>query len=207
MQESDLGIVDGVHKPELTPLERDCLSVLEERGTGRKMAISAALLASNIEEEKRDLRHLINHLIITHGLPIVCKAGTGGGYFLPASEVEVSEFYQTFHRRAMTGLVKASRGKRSAFVEIVTQLSLGFDEPGNQEVIEKLRLMPDEDAVPAWVQVVTKFLDRLSESPDKYAAEIRRIQSTYGDIFVPRERIRLLKEKTAEFQKLLKEIA
>lgn len=229
MYESDLGINEGAHNPELTPLERDCLSVLEERGKGAKAAISARAFAAALAIERtttekyhdddgteqtqrvewgtRDLRKLINHLIMTHGIPIVCKAGTGGGYFLPGSEGEINEFYQTFHRRAMTGLVKASRGKRSAFVEIVTQLSLGFDEPGNRETIEKLRLSPDEDPIPAWVQVVTKFLDRIAEDPRKYAAEIRRIQTTYGDIFVPREKVRLLKEKTAEFQRLLKEIA
>jgi len=229
MQESDLGIIDGTHNPELTPLERDCLSVLEERGKGVKSAISAKAFAAALSVDRttteknddddgteqteqvawgtRNLRKLINHLIMTHGIPIVCKAGLGGGYFLPGSTLEISEFYQTFHRRAMTGLVKASRGKRSAFVEIVTQLSLGFDEPGNREIIEKLRLHPDEDTVPAWVQVVTKLLDRIAEDPQKYAGEIRRIQSTYGDIFVPREKVRLLKEKTAEFQRLLREIA
>jgi len=207
MQEIDIGINDGVHNPELTPLERDCLSALEESGTGNKAALSAKALAADIGEEPRDLRSLINHLIITHGIPIVCKAGTGGGYFLPASEAEISEFYQTFHRRAMTGLDKASRGKKGAFVEIVSQLSLGFDEPGNREAIDKLRLCPEDDPVPAWVQVVTRFLDRMADSPEKYAAEIRRIQSAYGDIFVPREKVRLLKEKTAEFQRLLREIA
>jgi len=107
----------------------------------------------------------------------------------------------------MTGLVKASRGKKSAFVDIATQLVLGFDSPETKEAVERLQLTPDSDSVPAWVSMVTQFLDRLSGNPEKYAAEIRHIQQQYGDIFVPAEKVRMLREKTAEFQQLLREIA
>jgi hypothetical protein len=107
----------------------------------------------------------------------------------------------------MTGLLKASRGKRASFVDLMAQLTFGFDEPVSHEPIERLNFTPDGSSVPAFVQLVTKYLDRISADPQKYAAEIKSLQNTYGDIFVPREKVRMLKEKTAEFQSLLREIA
>ena len=228
MKESDLGIYDGQHDERLTLVERAALEILEDRGKGAEAAISArefALAMSegsndefvwrlagravqfDAEQSKRDVRKLVNHLIMTHGIPIICQAGTGGGYYIAGCEAEVTKFYTTFHRRAMTGLVKASRGKKSAFVDIATQLVLGFDSQETKEAVERLQLTPDGDSVPAWVSMVTQFLDRLSGNPEKYAAEIRRIQEQYGDIFVPAEKVRRLREETAKFQQLLLEIA
>jgi len=207
MREEDIGIVNNRHHPGLTALESRCLDILQERGQGVASAIPARVLSDILGEDPRDLRYLINHLIITHEIPIICKAGNNGGYFLPESESEVTQFYRSYHKRAMTGLVKASRGRKASFVEIVAQLSLGFDEPDTRDALERLRLTPDEDPVPAWVQVVTKLLDRLSADPQHYADEIRAIQDTYGDIFIPREKVRRLRQETAKFQKFLGEIA
>ena len=215
MKESDLGIYEGKHDEKLTPVESCALEILEDRGKGSGAAISAREFATDLNREsdldmgqkQRDVRKLVNHLIMTHGIPIICQAGPGGGYYIAACEAEVTRFYTTFHRRAMTGLVKASRGKKSAFVDIATQLVLGFDSPETQASVERLQLTPEGNSVPAWVSMVTQFLDRLTGNPEKYAAEIRNIQEQYGDIFVPREKVRMLKEKTAEFQRLLREIA
>ena len=218
MKDCDLGIVDNKHDLQLTDLESKCLDTLQQRGAGEKVAISAADLARAVgledyaseggtDEGKRDLRHLINHLIISHSIPIMCKAGFKGGYFLPGDETEVQRFYGAFHRRAMTGLVKASRGRKASFVDIMTQLSLGFDDPETKEALEQLRLTADADPVPAWVQIATRLLDRISDDPERYAAEIRKLQGKYGDIFVRREKVSELKRMTAQFQELLKEIA
>jgi hypothetical protein len=212
MTNSDLGIDrNGVHSMELTGKESICVRILQERGTGRRAAISATDLALQLfldgEMGKRGLRTLINHLIMTHAIPIMCEAGPGGGYYLAGDSEETARFKETFRRRAMTGLVKASRGSKAAYVEMMYQYTLGFDDPKTQRVIERLRLLPEESSAPAWVQLVTKLLDRFSEDPQRYALEIRRIQTTYGDIFVPREKVSILKKKTEEFQKLLSEIA
>jgi len=86
------------------------------------------------------------------------------------------------------------------------QYTLGFDDPSTSTIMERLKITAPEDPVPAWVQLATKLLDKMSADPQRYAAEIRRIQRDYGDIFVPRDKVRLLKEKTAEFQQLLSEI-
>lgn len=212
MTNSDLGIdKNGGHSTVLTGTEAMCLRILQECGCGRIAAISAIDLAARLfrfgECGTRNLRTLINHLIMTHGLPIMCEAGPGGGYYLPADAAEAERFKQTFHRRSMTGLVKASRGSKAAFADMMYQYTLGFDDPAMQPVVERLRFLPDEDKTPAWVQLITKLLDRVSSDPALYASEIRRIQKAYGDIFVPREKVTMLKQKTAEFQQLLSEIA
>ena len=213
MTNADLGIdKNGVHSMELTDMEARCVDILQGRGCGRRAAIAAADLGWRILEDggergKRAVRRLINHLIMTHALPVMCEAGGGGGYYLAGDPEETERFKQTFRRRAMTGLVKASRGSKAAYVDMMYQYTLGFDDPETQRTIEHLRLLPEEDAAPAWVQLVTKLLDRISSNPQVYAAEIRRIQAAYGDIFVPREKVSMLKAKTAEFQKLLSEIA
>lgn len=218
MKDTDLGIYNNEHNSLLTGLEGECLDILQSRGAGMASAIPATDLARRLgliptlailecsDAGKRDLRRLINHLIISHEIPIICQAGFKGGYYLAGEPAEVSRFYATFHRRAMTGLIKASRGKKAAFVEILKQLSLGFDEPETDKAIEKLRLTRDEDPVPAWVHVTTSFLDKISADPERYAAEIRQLQEKYGEIFIKRQQVELLKEKTAEFQKLLSEI-
>ena len=221
MDMSELGIQkDGTHRLELTDLESRCMRVLKGRGKGLAAAISAEELtwalgldfddygaAGAPEDGKRKVRKLVNHLIISHSKPIICRAGKGGGYFLAGSPGEVEEFHTTFHKRSMTGLIKASRGKKAAFVEIVGQLSLSFDDPETRVAIEALQLTPDADPTPAWVDLTTRFLDRISNDPEKYSAQIRAIQEKYGDIFVPRETVRELKAKTSEFQQLLSRIA
>lgn len=212
MTNADLGIdKNGVHSTALTGIESQCLDILHKRGCGRAAAISALDLAWELtlwgDRGKRGLRTLINHLIMTHAFPIMCEAGGGGGYFLAGDTAETERFKVTFRRRAMTGLVKASRGSKAAYVDMMYQYTLGFDDPETQAAIEHMRFLPEEDSTPAWVQLVTKLLDRFSSDPKTYAAEIRRIQKAYGDIFVPREKVTLLKEKTAEFQQLLSEIA
>ena len=217
MRESDLGIQgDGTHEKALTPLESDCIRVLEERGSGKIMALPARQLtvilgldSADVTKDHgtRNTRTLINHLIITHRLPIICQAGKGGGYYLTGAEQESEQFYRSFHARAMTGLVKASRGRKAAYVDKMLQLTLGFDDPESAAALERLRLSPEEDPVPAWVHLTTRLLDRLHADPQRYADEIRRLQQAYGDIFVPREKVTILKQKTAEFQQLLAEIA
>ncbi len=217
MTNADLGINDlGKHDSQLTSTEQHCLDKLQERGIGRPYAVSASDLAwamgigsydeKCMEANKRHLRKLINHLIISHGLPIMCEAGQGGGYYLVGNPSEETANYQRFHRRAMTGLLKASRGRKGAYVDKVVQLTLGFDDPAMQAAIERMKLTPDADPVPAWVQLVTRFLDRIAADPEGNAEVIRRIQKEYGEIFVERATMKRLKEKTAEFQALLTEI-
>ncbi len=216
MKDTDLGFdrVTLAHNMTLTPLEGDCIEAMRRRGEGAAAAMSAGDLAAILglkdepggDEGKRNLRKLINHLIMTHKLPIICQAGCGGGYYLTGAPEETEQFYRTFIARGKTGLFKASCGRRAAYVDIAYQYTLGFDEPVTAPAKKQQQFALD-DGPPVWVQVVSKCLDRAAADPDRYAAEISALQKKYGDIFVPREKVRQLREKTAEFQRLLREIA
>lgn len=157
---------------------------------------------------ERSVRHAINRLVIKHGIPIMCQAGPGGGYYLPAGDEEVEANHARFHQRAMTGLMKATRSRKSAYADAVLQLAFDFDSESGDKVRHRLGMPPrPRDAVPAWVQIVTKLLDRVKGDPTAYAEEIRSIQERYGDIFVPRYKVRELREELSKVQRMLGDLA
>ncbi|MFH1999580.1 MAG: hypothetical protein ABIK28_07865, partial [Planctomycetota bacterium] len=144
MRLEDLGYnpKTGVHRKQpLTPEEAAFLGMLWVDHEGEGVKISADNLAlqymQKIENQvdrhrlefwKREVRELQNHLLCEHRIPILSKAGNHGGYWIAATEGESEQFYDTFRKRGLTGLVKASRGKQSAMVDMVTQLSFEFEE-------------------------------------------------------------------------------
>lgn len=209
---SRLGIKpDGTHSRKLTDTEAACVDEIK-RHVGRANAISAADLSRHVfgsrgPQEMRDLRHLINHLIITHRMSILCMSGLGGGYYLPATPEEVKDFYHAFHQRAMTGLVKAARGQKAAFIDTIEQLTLWYDAPEGEALLARLTPERDKDPTPAWVQLVTRHLERLSADPQKFAAEIAALQDKFGDIFVRRDTLAKLRSTAEQLQTLLKEVA
>ena len=154
----------------------------------------------------RALRRIINRLVIRRGIPIMCEPGPGGGYYLPAGDEEVEANHARFHQRAMTGLMKATRSRRSAYADAVLQLTLGYDGPEGDAVRERLG-MPRRNASspPAWVQVVTKLLERVKGDPQRYADQIRRLQEQFGDIFVPRHKVAELRDLSGRLQRVLTE--
>ena len=218
--------IDAVMKyKELEDDERAVLRRLLQAGyaqngtsLGRVAALTADELANEVtgvdycgadpdkyhESAKRRLRSVINHLIIRHGIPIMCEAGKGGGYYLPGDESEVEQNHARFHRRAMTGLMKASRARKSAYADAVIQLAMGYDAPEGHEIRQRLGAPISRAASPpAWVQVVTRLLDHLKGNPEAYATQIAHIQERYGDIFVPRHKVRELRELSGRLQRVL----
>ena len=157
---------------------------------------------ARIESCKRLVRRSVNSLVIRHGISIMCEPGTGGGYFLPATPMDVESNHHRFHRRAMTGLVKAARSRKSAYADAVVQLSIGFEEE-IARLNEGFAQPGDDEGPPAWVEVVTRLLDRVKGDPDKYSAEIRKIQDQYGDIFVRRDQVAKIKELSNELNRVL----
>lgn len=211
-----LGIYpDGRHDTVLTSAEKRCIDTLKNH-VGMANPASAAYLADMVigvstrMQATRKLRLLVNHLIINHDIPVICQAGIGGGYWLPGSKDEVEHFHRAFRKRAMTGLIKACRGKKAAFVDMVTQLTIEFDQETGQGVqapaVERLKLVPDPDPIPASVQVITAQLRRYHDEPEKFAAEIRQIQEDFGEVLMPRDHLRKLKRATARLQNLLADV-
>jgi len=99
-----------------------------------------------IESCKRRVRMAVNGLIITHGISIMCMAGPSGGYYLPANAEDVERNHRSFHRRAMTGLVKDARGRKAAYADAMVQLSIGFEKEAEAQTGT---LGPAEDGPPA----------------------------------------------------------
>jgi len=215
MRDSDLGYDTKTlaHNMTLTALEGNCIDIMRSRGEGMAAAISAGDLADALglgndeggDDGKRALRKFINHLIMTHRMPIICQAGYGGGYYLTGAPEETEQFYRSFISRGKTGLFKASCGRRAAYVDIAYQYTLGFDDDPAAPPKKPQFSLDDGPAV--WVQVVSKCLDRAAADPGKYAQELQSLQEKYGDIFVPRETVRQLREETAKFQQLLNRIS
>lgn len=155
----------------------------------------------------REVRHIHNHLLFEHNIPVLSKAGNDGGYWIAADEREASEFYATFRKRGLTGLVKASRGKQSAMVDMVTQLSFEFDDLMDKTE-EAARKTAHRTATP--IEVVDAFFKKMMENPEQYAAGLRKIGDKYGSVLLPKSRydamIEGIKRKTAEMQELVQSL-
>lgn len=164
-------------------------------------------LIEHAETCKRRLRKVINRLIIHFGIPIMCEAGYGGGYYLPAHDGEVEANHGRFHKRSMTGLVKASRARKAAYADAIVQLTLGYEKEADA-VRERLGIpVQDDEGPPPWVAVVTGLLDRVKGDPEKYAAEIGRIRDEYGDIFVRRDKVKEIRRLSSELNRVLEGLA
>lgn len=231
MRLEDLGInpKTGLHDKRLTPVESKFVGILWVNHVGEENAISADLLAiqfflgfaltvdefllqhakTTLEEWKRDVRYLQNHLLIEHDkVPIQSRAGRGGGYYIPDSTKESDRFYHQQRKRGMTGLMKAVRGKQADLVDVVQQMSFEFEEL--QDKTTPLTIKREREkmvsALPAPVEVVDAFLDRMLKDPEKFADGLRKIGKKYGSVLLPREQIAAMKAKAAELGRLVAEL-
>lgn len=221
MKAEDLGIDirTGRHNRVLTYAESKFLGILWEDHLGKDNKIGADALAMRysammgdrpdeiplrtwIERRKREVRYMHNHLLTEHSqVPILSAAGDHGGYWIAENEREAEAFYDTFRRRGMTGLVKASRGKQAALVDMVQQLSFEFDELDDRTAFTP-RIRPTT-GMPTPIEVVDAFLGRMLNNPEKFADGLRKIGEKYGSILLPRDRLMEMKRKASELQEMV----
>jgi len=231
MRAEDFGydVKTGYHDRRLTATESKFVGILWIDHVGEENAISADLLAiqfflgfamtvdefllqhakTTLEEWKRDIRYLQNHLLIEHSkIPIQSRAGRGGGYYIPDSDKESVRFYHQQRKRGMTGLIKAVRGKQADLVDVVQQMSFEFEELQDKTApmtIKRERLKT-VSALPAPVEVVDAFLERMLKDPEKFADGLRKIGKKYGSVLMPKEHVMALKAKAAELGRLVAEL-
>lgn len=207
------------HTQILTSMESVFLSLLWGEHVGKTNKIPAVMLAILYAEKvsgydirrdprymgiwKRHVRRMQNHLLMDHDhVPILSKAGLDGGYWLAETDAEAAAFYHSFRKRGMTGLVKASRGKKAAMVEIMTQLSFQFedlvDKTGN------LRETSVSSNVP--VDVVDAFLGKMLERPEEYSEGLRKIAKKYGGILLPRNQVEEMRKQAAILQAMTEKL-
>jgi hypothetical protein len=220
----------GHHNKNLTGTESAFLTILWVDHVGPENRISADALAACFAEKlsgneispeerealgghywkdfpaflsqiKRDVRRLQNHLLTRHdNIAVLSAAGPGGGYWIAESEKEASEFYDTFRKRGMTGLVKASRGKKAALIDMMQQLSFEFED-----LVDKTFDGPVARRVgpPAAIDVVDAFLSKMTANPEQFADGLRKIGAKYGSVLLPKEHVKQLAAKAAELQQLV----
>ena len=163
---------------------------------------------------KRDVRRMQNHLLTQHeNTPILSKAGNGGGYWIADNEEEAEKFYDSFRQRGLTGLVKASRGKKAVMVEMMTQLSFEFEDlidqasPSASGYAEKLRpdKMPRQGA-PTAMAVVDAFLEKMLSNPERYTEDLKKIGQKFGSVLLPKAQVAAMQTKAQELQAILSEL-
>lgn len=224
MKAEDFGIsaVTGFHDKRLTAAESCFLGILWIDHVGAKNKISADDLAwmfakrwarlslprflpNPMNRWKRWVREMQNHLLRDHqNIPVLSKAGYEGGYWIAENEHEAAEFYDTFRKRGMTGIVKATRGKQSATVDLVQQIAFEFDDlvdhvgPGPR--------VKSKASVPMPVEIVDSFLERMTREPEKFADGLRKIGEKYGSVLLPKERLHMIESRVAELSALVGEL-
>jgi hypothetical protein len=199
-------------------MENAFLGVLWVDHVGRKNAISADDLAvrfagrlgialitkASLEEWKRDVRELQNHLLFDHSnIPVLSAAGRRGGYWMAETEAEGRRFEESFRKRAKTGFLKATRGRRGSMVDMVTQLTFEWEDLVDKSGMP-VQVQDNRAATP--IEVVDAFLTKMLDDPDKFAQGLRQLGEKYGSVLVPRNRfdeiIAGLKAKSMELSAL-----
>lgn len=204
------------NKAPLTAAESVFLGIIWVDHVGRGNCISANEFARRYAgrlhmtethaQVKREIRKMQNHLITEHNIPIYSQAGHGGGYWIGETAAEGHDFYDTFRKRGLTGLVKASRGKKSAMVDMVTQLSFEW-----RDLMASAGMVPDtKDDAAAPVEIVDAFLKKMLSDPEKFASGLRKLGEKYGSVLIPRKRfdamIGAIKARAAELQDLARSL-
>ena len=210
------------HNAVLTAAEGRFLAVLWTDHIGRENSLSAELLAIRfagkmtgrnitmnlcaISHWKREVRKMQNHLLGSHKkVPVLSKAGSGGGYWIAESDFEFEEFYATFRKRGLTGLIKATRGKQAALVEMVEQLTFEFDDLVDAAgIVPPIRPRKPQGNVAA--QMVDRFLEKMLSDPEKHTADLKKISEKFGAVLFSKVQMKALKEKLRELDEIVRPV-
>ena len=154
-----------------------------------------------LDKEKRNVRHMHNHLLTMHdNISILSRAGYGGGYWIAESKEEAIAFYDTFRKRGMTGLVKASRGKKAALVDMMEQVSFEFEDYASAIGMAD---NADISGDPAAIAVVDSFLGRMLDNPERFSSGLKKLSKKYGSILLDKTEVAAMKTKAAELSRLV----
>lgn len=157
-----------------------------------------------INRRKRDVRYLQNHLLFDHkNIPLLSKAGTNGGYWIAESKEETEEFFQTYRKRGLTGLVKASRGKKAAMVDMMRQLTFEFEDMVDLTGGRLTARDKSGDDHPMAIEVVDAFLSKMLHDPEKFSDGLKKIGQKYGSVLLPKAQVKAMQAKADELQELV----
>lgn len=153
----------------LTEKERNLMRIMENH-KGVSEAISMRELADLTGIGQRRLRGIINHLILTHSVPILSSTQRRvSGYYLCREKEEVHRFNRAFKRRAVTGLLKAASVNKSSLLEVANRLAFDYYRAHSH----------DTEKVPGMFNVVSRYLQHIRENPELYQKEIRQLKEDF----------------------------
>ena len=222
MKAEDMGIDphNGEHTRDMTKAETAMMETLAKHHLNNKIPAedlavqwrermgylrpSYSAYQRRIEIWKREVRSMVNHLVIDHDQPVLSKAGPDGGYWIAENQAEVEEFYETFRRRAMTGLTKAARGKQAVLADMVKQLTFEFDELKTARPALAAKVRPGME--PAPVVMVSTFLDKMTKEPEKYANELKLLRDKFGKVLLPKAMFGEIQELSHKLSGLLEKV-
>lgn len=209
-----LGLLWIDHAGEDNKISADELAILFSAALeGRSVSPNGAIILAEAYRKhnrrildllKRDVRRMQNHLLTQHeNTPILSKAGNGGGYWIADSEEEAERFYDSFRQRGLTGLIKASRGKKAVMVEMMTQLSFEFEDLVDRSGVRNQKPGVGKDGASTAMAVVDAFLEKMLSNPEKYTEDLKKIGQKFGSILMPKEQVAAMQHKAQELQEIL----
>ncbi len=155
---------------------------------------------------KREVRTLQNHLLFDHDdIPVMSKAGPGGGYWMAGSVDEMEEFFNTFRMRGITGIKKAARGRKAGVIDAFKQLTFEFEEEDSR--VSYAGKIKRRVELPGALDVVDAYLERMMADPEQFADGLRKIGRKYGSVLLPKEVLAEIVATSARFQELVKSIS
>lgn len=156
----------------LTETEINVMRIMENH-KGISQAISMTQLAGFTGIGERRLRGIINHLILTHSIPILSSTQRRvSGYYLCRDKDEVHRFNRAFKKRAITGLLKAASVNSSSLLEVANRLALDYYRSHSTK----------SQKVPGMARVVSRYLEHIKKNPRLYQEEIGQLRKVFQGI-------------------------
>jgi hypothetical protein len=220
MKKEAFGIKLGKHDQRLTQAESAFLGILwiDHEGADEKITADDLAIAYGtrmdvpflgyggtydqyLAEWKRNVRHMQNHLLIEHNIPVYSQTGNQGGYWI-GTEEEGEKFYDAFRKRGLTGLKKAARGKQAVLVDMVQQLSFQFDDLEDQSGIPIVTI--DGRATP--IAVVDAMIAKMMRSPERFREDLLKLGQKFGSVLLPKSQVAEIKATTRKLEELVQTI-
>jgi len=154
-----------------------------------------------LDRWKRNVRHMQSHLQMTHeNLPILSRSGHKGGYWIAENDAEIDQYFGSFRKRGMHGIVKASRASKTRFANIMQQLTFEFED-----LVDKAGDVPAviDSRSPAPYVVVDALLEKMMKNPEQFSEELRKLGAKFGSVLLPKAQYAQIKSHTQRLQELI----
>jgi hypothetical protein len=183
-------------------LEGKTLSDERVAGVVHAMKLSESMTRV-LGQQKRNVRQMQSHLLMKHeNVGVLSKAGNDHGYWIAENDAEIEQFFASFRKRGMHGIVKASRASKVRFARIMEQLTFEFDTLSDYD---RGAAEPEEKA-PAPYVVVDALLEKMMSNPEDFSEELRKLGKKFGSVLMPKQQYAEIKSHTQRLQELIAEM-